>query len=57
MHFGGCIKTQYISHVVTNVYSKIKHVNMKTLAKNINMIYIGINKNTKTIWQYYNKIN
>ena len=30
---------------------------METLAENINMIYIGINKYTKTIWQYYNKIN
>ena len=28
LHFGGCIKTQYLSHVVTHVYSKIKHVNM-----------------------------
>ena len=28
LHFGGCIKTQYLSYVVTNVYSKIKHVNM-----------------------------
>ena len=28
LHFGGCIKTQYLSHIVTHVYSKIKHVNM-----------------------------
>ena len=28
LHFGGYIKTQYLSHVVTHVYSKIKHINM-----------------------------
>ena len=27
VHFGGCIKTQYLSHIVMQVYSKIKHVN------------------------------
>ena len=27
LHFRGCIKTQYISHIVMHVYSKIKHVN------------------------------
>ena len=28
LHFGGCIKTQYLSHVVMHVYSKIKLVNI-----------------------------
>ena len=28
LQFEGCIKTQYLSHVVTHAYSKIKHVNM-----------------------------
>jgi len=28
LHFVGCIKTQYLNHVVTHVYSKIKHVNV-----------------------------
>ena len=27
LHFGDCIKTQYLSHVVMHVYNKIKHVN------------------------------
>ena len=28
LHFGGCIKTQYLSHIIMHVYSKTKHVNM-----------------------------
>ena len=28
LHFEGCIKAQYLNHVVTHVCSKIKHVNM-----------------------------
>ena len=28
LYFGVCIKTQYLCHVVTHVYIKIKHVNM-----------------------------
>ena len=28
LHFGGCIKTLYLSHIVTHAYSKIKYVNI-----------------------------
>ena len=28
LHFGGCIRTQYLNHIVMHVYSKIMYINM-----------------------------
>ena len=50
LHFGGCIETQYLSHIVMHIYSKnqackyVKGSSYMYIYSVYIYIYIGINK-------------